>query len=333
MIGPGNMRDTLEPTADPAWVLSVDGFDPLRESIFESRLAISNGFLGVRAARVISRGARWVIPSRTYVAGLFDTPGPEPAVPVLVTAADWLRIRVTRLGGLLVHHPAEVASHRAILDMSRGAFLGQIQINEPVGVHVRTLRLVSLSQRAIGLQLIELEFQHGEAEITLEAPFEGTDLGLRPERLEQDIGLWRTKNSGKSLAMAAATSLQIDGRDTPPAKLGKLAWSWTWKCRAGQVVHFERCVAVARSDTPDLDPAPLARDQLGAARHLGWRKIVREHESAWSRRWQSSDFEVHGDPATQQALRFAAYHLNSAANPDDDRVSVGARALTGDDYH
>jgi len=98
-------------------------------------------------------------------------------------------------------------------------------------------------------------------------------------------------------------------------------------------VHFERCVAVARSDTQDLDPTPLARDQLGVARHLGWRNIVREHESAWSRRWQSSDLEVHGDPAAQQALRFAGYHLNSAANPNDDHVSIGARALTGDDYH
>ncbi|MGZ3195918.1 MAG: hypothetical protein ACXWJC_06530 [Croceibacterium sp.] len=34
-----------------------------------------------------------------------------------------------------------------------------------------------------------------------------------------------------------------------------------------------------------------------------------------------------------QALRFAVYHLNSAANPADERVSIGARGLTGDDYH
>jgi trehalose/maltose hydrolase-like predicted phosphorylase len=31
-------------------------------------------------------------------------------------------------------------------------------------------------------------------------------------------------------------------------------------------------------------------------------------------------------------LRFAVYHLVSAANPDDDAVSIGARALTGDAY-
>jgi len=34
----------------------------------------------------------------------------------------------------------------------------------------------------------------------------------------------------------------------------------------------------------------------------------------------------------QEAARFAVYHLTSAANPEDERVSVGARGLTGDAY-
>ena len=49
------MAQILTPTADPAWVLSVDGYDPLRESSIESRFAISNGFLGIRGARAASR--------------------------------------------------------------------------------------------------------------------------------------------------------------------------------------------------------------------------------------------------------------------------------------
>ena len=57
------------------------------------------------------------------------------------------------------------------------------------------------------------------------------------------------------------------------------------------------------------------------------------HEAAWAERWLRSSVEVEGDPAAQQALRFAIYHLNSAANPGDERVSIGARALTGGDYH
>jgi trehalose/maltose hydrolase-like predicted phosphorylase len=328
------MEQTLEPTADPAWVLDEDGYDPLRESSHETRFAISNGFLGVRGARATTRGERWVVPARTYVAGLFDTPGAERPIPELVPAADWLQVRILLPGGSLVHDPGDVSSHHMTLDMRRGAFLTECrQLHAPaVGVRLRTLRLVSLGERAVGLQLIQLEIEEGEVEVTLEASFEGVNLGLVSERLEQDLGVWRTRHSGKGLAMAAAASLQIDGHDLPPTALGQLKWSWSWKSRPGQVACFARLVAVTRSDTQGLDPGISARGKLGVARSLGWRGVVAEHQAAWASRWRCSDIEIDGDAAAQQALRFAVYHLNSAANPTDERVSIGARALTGDDY-
>ena len=83
MTAPGTMEQALGPTADPAWVFHAHGYDSLREGSIESRFAISNGFLGVRAALAVSRGARWVVPPRTYVAGLFDTPVPMDLYPNL----------------------------------------------------------------------------------------------------------------------------------------------------------------------------------------------------------------------------------------------------------
>jgi trehalose/maltose hydrolase-like predicted phosphorylase len=88
-----------------------------------------------------------------------------------------------------------------------------------------------------------------------------------------------------------------------------------------------------RSDAERCDPGSEAQARLGATRQRGWQEVVAQHEAAWASRWQSSDVEVDGDQAAQQALRFAIYHLNGAANPDDELVSIGARALTGDDYH
>jgi trehalose/maltose hydrolase-like predicted phosphorylase len=329
------MEHALEPTADPAWVVDADGYDPLRESSLESRFAISNGFLGVRGTRAITRGARWVVPPHTYVAGLFDTPGAAGAAPELIPAADWLKVRILLPGGPVVHDPRDWSSHRMMLDMRRGAFLTECRHlgRLPLGVRLRTLRLVSLSERAVGLQLIQLEIDEGEVEVTLEASFEGLNLGLVSERLEPDLGVWRTKRSDKGLAIAAAASLQIDGHNLPPTELGQFRWSWSWNSRPGQVVCFERSVAVARSDTQGLDPRSRARETLDVARRLGWRGVLAKHEAAWASRWQCSDVEVEGDADAQQALRFAIYHLISAANPADERVSIGARALTGDDYH
>ena len=41
---------------------------------------------------------------------------------------------------------------------------------------------------------------------------------------------------------------------------------------------------------------------------------------------------MNGDETAQRALRFAVYHLTSAANPEDEHVSIGARGLTGEGY-
>jgi trehalose/maltose hydrolase-like predicted phosphorylase len=329
------MQLVLQPTADPAWVLNVDGYDPLRESSIESRFAISNGFLGIRGARAASRGARWVVPARTYVAGLFDVSGTEHQTPGLVPAADWLRVRFMVAGESLLLHPGDVSSHRMTLDLRRGALLSQgSRIRAPaLSLHAQTLRLVSLSDRSIGLQLIQLHVESGAIDVAIEASFEGVELGLINDRLDQDLGVWHTTQTGKHLAMASAPSLQIDGRAHPPTALGKLTWSWSWKCRPGQVVCFQRFVAVVRSDVPGVDPGPEARDRLEGALHLGWSGVFAAHESAWAKRWHDSGVEVDGDAEAQRDLRFAIYHLNSAANPADESVSIGARALTGDDYH
>ena len=256
MMEPGMMDHALKPTADAAWVLEAVGYDPLREGSLESRFAISNGFLGIRGARAITRGARWVVPPHTYVAGLFDTLGTKPAIPELVPAADWLKVRISLSGRPLVHHPGDASSHRMTLDLRRGALLAECGLVEgsrrwhpPAHVAPRVL-----SERAVGLQLIQLEIEDGEVEVTLEASFEGINLGLVSERLDQDLGVWRTQRSGKSLAMATASSLQVDGHDLAATAIDQLKWSWSWKSRAGQIVCFERTVAVARSDTQGLEP-------------------------------------------------------------------------------
>jgi trehalose/maltose hydrolase-like predicted phosphorylase len=60
--------------------------------------------------------------------------------------------------------------------------------------------------------------------------------------------------------------------------------------------------------------------------------VLGAHEAAWDGRWNAGEVRIEGDDESQRAIRFAVYHLTSAANPEDDLVSIGARALTGDAY-
>jgi trehalose/maltose hydrolase-like predicted phosphorylase len=290
MTVPDRMEHLVASTADPTWVLVEEGYDSLREARIESRFAISNGFLGARGARSTTRGGRWVVPARTYVAGLFDTPDADHATRGLIPAADLLRFRILLPGDPLLHHPGDMSSHRMTLDMRRGALLseGRHLKASDLGLHVQTARIVSLSDRAIALQLIRIETEDGELDMTLKASFEVTDLGLAVDHLRQNLGLWHTQHSGKRLAMATVVALQVNGRDIPANAIGPLKSLWTWKARGGQVVCFQRCVAVVRGDAKDSDPVKQAVEKLNRAKDLGWRGVAAAHEAAWISRWPCS---------------------------------------------
>ena len=328
------MHDALRPNTDPDWTLVQRGFDPLRDGSRESRFAISNGFLGVRGSRSFDHRAGHPVTPRSYVAGLFDVVGADQPVPALVAVPDWLRLRLSLSTGASILNPEDVSFVHRTLDLRRGTLLseGRLATRDGLAICLRVLRLVSMRERALGMQLVRMEVEAGDVAITVEASFDGLEFGLKAERLEQGLGLWRTSRSGRRLAIAAGLSLRLDGEVLAPEPRGPFRWAWSWTARPGQSVWFERMVALTRGDDDD-DPAGDAQSRLSVARTLGWAGVIEEHEACWSQRWQDSDVTVGGDAAAQQALRFALYHLNGAANPGDPRVSIGARALTGADYH
>jgi trehalose/maltose hydrolase-like predicted phosphorylase len=324
--------DIFEPTEDAAWIIEDSACDTLRESSREARFAVSNGFLGVRCSRTINQAGRLVLPPRTYVAGLFDTAAGGP-IEALVPAADWLQLRAT-VDGTSREDLAELSPLRLVLDLRRGLVLTECHRpeNGALGFRARTLHLVSRRTRALGLQLIEIRIEGGGAELMLEARIEDDATALVLERKQQHVAVWRTKSSGTSLDMAAAGMLTIDGTAVAP-ETGECAWTWRWESRPGQIVIFERIVAVTRGETSRNDRGEEAMRELDLAHAGGSRALLAAHVSDWEERWHCSDIVVEGDAAAQQALRFAAYHLIAAADPSDDFVSIGARALTGEDYH
>jgi trehalose/maltose hydrolase-like predicted phosphorylase len=337
------MHEALEPTQDPGWVLSHDGYDPWNESALESRFAFGNGFLGMRASRAISRGPTWVAWlgyikwaswPRCYVAGLFDVPNIEPPVPALVPVADWSRVRILLDGEPLLAREGQVLLGTRKLDMRRGLLLSVWTHRTRAGVTATTrgLRLLSLADRAAGLQLLQLSLDRDGVDVRLEASFAMAGLGMEPKQLEQDLGAWRTEGTGKGVAMTGAATLRLGDDLLAPGRPFPLRWVWRWRSAAGQLAEFNRLVAVARADTLEDNPAPPAAAALARSRALGWRAVLAAHEAAWDARWTASDILIEGDDELQQAARFAVYHLTSAANPEDNRVSIGARALTGDAY-
>jgi trehalose/maltose hydrolase-like predicted phosphorylase len=143
------MHEALQPTHDPDWVLSHDGYNVLTESALESSFAFGNGFLGMRAARSVSRGptwvswlgySKWASWPRCYVAGLFDVPNIEPPVPALVPVADWSRVRILLDGEPLLAREGEIRVGTRKLDLRRGLLLSAWTHRTPAGITVEGAR-------------------------------------------------------------------------------------------------------------------------------------------------------------------------------------------------
>src|SRR6476646_1798591 len=145
----------------------------------------------MRAARSISRGPtwttwlgyiRWASWPRCYVAGLFDIPNTEPPVPALVPIADWSRVRILLDGAALLAREGEVIAGTRRLDMHRGALLSEWTHKTPAGITAAgsELRLLSMADRAIGLQVLRMSVDRGDVDIKVEASFALAGLGMEP---------------------------------------------------------------------------------------------------------------------------------------------------------
>jgi trehalose/maltose hydrolase-like predicted phosphorylase len=182
------------------------------------------------------------------------------------------------------------------------------------------------------LQLLRFSFDRDGIDVMLEANFAMAGMGMEPLQLDRDVCAWRTEGSHKAVAMAGSVTLRADGRPLVAERSFSLRWIWRWRSVAGQELELDRLVTVARSDRWADDPALVAADAMARGRVLGWRGVLAAHETAWRQHWDASDVIIEGDDQVQEAVRFAVYHLTSAANPEDECVSVGARGLTGDAY-
>ena len=222
------------------------------------------------------------------------------------------------------------------LDMRRGALLsdGHHLRSPDLGLRVRTLRLVSLSDRAVGLQLIQLEIEHGVGRCHVRSVVRrgGTRARNRPARSgSRRCGTPSIR--AKRLAMATASSLQIDGHDLAPTALGPLNGPGAGKPALGRSCVSSALVAIVRSDTPDLDPGRrspgqtrpcathrLARRGRGARGRLGKPLAVQRCQGR-GRRGRTAGLAVRCLPPQQRGQPSRRARLDRCPRADRRRLS------------
>jgi trehalose/maltose hydrolase-like predicted phosphorylase len=342
----GESAALVQPTQDPRWLWVDEGFMLAREHEIESLFAIANGYIGNRGS--LAEGSPLSAPA-TFAAGVFETEDKPGAVPGYLVLPDWTEVRAWIEGEPLSLNRGRILEHRRILDMRRGIFFREwIHHNESGRItRIASFRLASLADRHLLVQSVVIAPENYTGEVRLEAAIE-----LPPEcQSSPPPESWKTRRNGmrhnilplalKSttrdivIAFAAASQLvNTDGsectRDIAITDRG-ITERFNFNVEIGREYRLDRLVSIYTSRDVS-EPRDAALVHVNRFFPSAVRDAVAAHEQAWERRWNDSGIELDGDDSLQRALHFAVYHLISAANPEDDRVSIGARALTGESY-
>jgi trehalose/maltose hydrolase-like predicted phosphorylase len=308
-------RLPAEPSVDPTWLVVDEGFQLPREHEVESLFALSNGYAGTRGS--LAEGSRRSTPA-TYLAGVFERPD-DSHIPGLANIGDWARLTATIDGATIALDPERGIDHRRVLDFRQAILFREWRQRDPRGglTTIHGMRLLSLADRHLFLQTVIFVPENYGGPV-------GVDVSQPGDRSAAPFTLREFEPEGSDVRVAVCSAALVNGELVDGNQ-------WVTELARGETHRLDRAVVVYTS-RDEGDPGARAMEHLREVLASGVDAAVAAHLRAWGERWRACDVAIEGDPDAQRAVRFACYHLTSVANPADDAVSIGARALTGEAY-
>lgn len=344
------MTPKLDATASPSfaeaaaadatrgWIVAEDVFDPGRIHSTETLFVVGNGMLGTRGTFEEGHTGEW---RATLVHGIFDDR--QWAVTELAAVPDWTAFELDLAGERFTLESGETLHYRRTLDLRDGRLSRSVRWRSPAG-RVWDLafeRFASLADPHLLCGRVTVTPVDSSGKVEVAAPIE-------PRPLTDGMDHWRSvatvAESGvagllvETLAsraqVAVVQRLSVSGAEASGAgavdAAGRPAARVAWKAAAGQAACVTKVAAIGTSretETPLQDATALL-----AVTPQDWDALVDANAAAWRRRWAVCDVIVEGDEEAQLAVRYCVFQLLISAPRNDERVSIGAKTLSGFGY-
>ncbi len=347
-------------TVEP-WYVREQGLnlDLLAQS--ESVFALSNGHIGLRGN--LDEGEPHGLPG-TYLNSVYELrtlPYAEAGYGYPESGQTVINVTNGKLIRLLVEDEpfdvryGELRFHERVLDFRAGTLTREAEWTSPAGdsVRVRSVRLVSLVQRAVAAIRYEVEPVDRPVRVVVQSELVANeslpDQGRDPrasERLESPlvaeesvaagdkvIMVHRTRRSGLRVGAAMQHEIDLpDGTVTTDCAGDVGRTTVATRLKPGQrlcIVKYFTYGWSGRRSRPAVHDQVIAA--MAAARLSGWDGLLQEQREYLDDFWAGADVEVEGDAEVQQAVRFGLFHVLQAG-ARAERRPIPAKGLTGPGY-
>jgi beta-phosphoglucomutase len=324
--------------SDNSWSVVQEQFEPARQRHMETVFTGGNGYFATRGT--FEEGYPGDLPL-TLAHGVFDD------VPVafteLANLPNWLDCRLTVDGHHFRLDHGEVLSFCRHVDLRSGILQRHVYWRAPNGVVLDLTfeRFASYDHYHLAGSRLLVTAVNEPCHLLVHNGIDGhvaNDDLLHWRHLDQgheSNRIWlhsRTRHSGLEVA-TAATVHAVGGEMLVPQECpGQPSLCLSRRLQPGETVQLDKLVAFTTSrDQVEQAPAVVAR---------AWRlldgcqyDVLRaEQLTAWQEVWRDIDVLIEGDQEAQLAVRFNLFQLQIAAARHDDRVSMGAKSLSGLGY-
>lgn len=332
------------------WLVQESAFDARTLGKCEAIFTQGNGYLGLRNALE----ERYVGEARgMFVTGTFNRID-ENEVTELPNLPDITTLDIRVGGHRLNLETGGVEDYSRTLNLKNGETTRRFTWTGPDGSRLGFVfrRFVSLAEEHLIGARVEITPLSGAVELEIVSGIRGeiTNSGAQhlhegERRLHDKTVLEmvsKTMESGVTAAIHSAHRLNLPLIPVPQMDRRSVFARFRLTLEKGNTLELEKLSAVHTSRDKGFDDAlPDGGGRLKAAGMAcirgalarGYAALLADSAACWQQYWADSDIRVEGgDSYHQLGIRFALYHLNIMVKKDDNRVGIGAKAMSGEVY-
>lgn len=333
------------------WMILQDNYNPEENLTYESLFCLSNGYLGTRGA--YEEGTSKSIPC-TYINGVFDKS--ETFMRELANLPNWLGLKLYLEKELIGVETCRILQFTRALDMKQALLMKRMILEDKKGRQtlIEGIRMVSRANvHRMGIRLFVTPLNY-DGIIEVENVIDGSVINfcdaprfkvkhtrlIKNSPLDKQGAYVEVTTRDRELHVGCGSFMEAYDGDQAVMNnrsfgaFGETAIEFQdFHVQEGKTIELIKYVSIytqreVKKEDLQAETAKEIRRFIGD----GFQKEMNCHSSVYAGMWDLADIQIQGDFDLNRAIRFNIFHLMSTGNERDDRVNVGAKLLSGEEY-